>query len=107
MFDDLLFSKSRERVISNCSTCVLPFIWWQVDLPTGGKLSSCGLQLLGLSGLGSSGGFERLYHLYGFLPLIDFILHIIDKLLENLMPKKLQARDSVGPRDCAWVPKET
>ena len=63
MFDDLLFSKSHGSLISNCSTCVLPFIWWQVDLPTGGKLSSCGLQLLGLSGLGSSGGFERLHHL--------------------------------------------
>lgn len=35
----------------------------QVDLPSGGKLSPWGLQLLGLSGLGSSGGFERLHYL--------------------------------------------
>ncbi|KAI5055698.1 hypothetical protein GOP47_0029219 [Adiantum capillus-veneris] len=34
-----------------------------VDLPSGGKLSPRGLQLLGLSGLGSSGGFERLHYL--------------------------------------------
>lgn len=34
-----------------------------VDLPSGGKLSPQGLQLLGLSGLGSNGGLERLYYL--------------------------------------------
>lgn len=34
-----------------------------VDLPSGGKLSPQGLQLLGLSGLGSGGGFERLHYL--------------------------------------------
>ena len=32
-------------------------------LPTGGILSPRGVQLLGLSGLGSSGGFERLHYL--------------------------------------------
>lgn len=32
-------------------------------LPTGGILSPRGFQLLGLSGLGSGGGFERLHYL--------------------------------------------
>ena len=34
-----------------------------VPLPTGGILSPRGFQLLGLSGLGSGGGFERLHYL--------------------------------------------
>eukprot|EP00250_Pteridium_aquilinum_P014709 c22152_g1_i1 orf=195-1634(-) len=34
-----------------------------VDLPSGGILTPMGLQLLGLYGLGSSGGFERLHYL--------------------------------------------
>eukprot|EP00249_Psilotum_nudum_P023876 c29014_g2_i1 orf=461-1783(-) len=35
-----------------------------VTLPSGSKLTPRGLQLLGLSGLGSSGGFERLHYLF-------------------------------------------
>lgn len=34
-----------------------------VPLPSGGVLTPRGLQLLGLSGLGSAGGFERLHYL--------------------------------------------
>ncbi|KAJ7544686.1 hypothetical protein O6H91_09G089400 [Diphasiastrum complanatum] len=35
-----------------------------VTLPSGGRLTPRGLQLLGLSGLGSSGGFERLHYIF-------------------------------------------
>lgn len=35
-----------------------------VPLPSGGRLTPRGLQLLGLSGLGSSGGFERLHYMF-------------------------------------------
>ncbi|XVF73115.1 hypothetical protein PTKIN_Ptkin12aG0175800 [Pterospermum kingtungense] len=35
-----------------------------VDLPSGGILTPKGLQFLGLSGLGSSAGFERLHYLF-------------------------------------------
>ncbi|KAH9308980.1 hypothetical protein KI387_036891, partial [Taxus chinensis] len=35
-----------------------------VPLPSGGILTPRGLQLLGLSGLGSSGGFERLHYMF-------------------------------------------
>jgi hypothetical protein len=35
----------------------------QVPLPSGGILTPHGLQLLGLSGLGSAGGFERLHYM--------------------------------------------
>lgn len=35
-----------------------------VPLPSGGLLTPWGLQLLGLSGLGSSGGFERLHYMF-------------------------------------------
>lgn len=35
----------------------------QASLPSGGLLTPRGLQLLGLSGLGSSGGLERLHYL--------------------------------------------
>lgn len=35
----------------------------QVPLPSGGILTPRGLQLLGLSGLGASTGFERLHYM--------------------------------------------
>lgn len=35
-----------------------------VPLPSGGLLTPWGLQLLGLSGLGTSGGFERLHYMF-------------------------------------------
>lgn len=38
----------------------------QATLPSGGLLTPRGLQLLGLSGLGSSGGLERLHYLWVF-----------------------------------------
>lgn len=35
----------------------------QVPLPSGGILTPKGLQILGLAGLGSGGGFERLHYM--------------------------------------------
>ncbi|WP_332624796.1 hypothetical protein, partial [Klebsiella grimontii] len=37
--------------------------FYQVLLPSGGRLTPKMLQCLGLSGLGSGGGFERLHYL--------------------------------------------
>ncbi|MCO5595075.1 hypothetical protein L7F22_049112 [Adiantum nelumboides] len=57
--EDRLRTWAHEIVSGICRGFSIPW----VDLPSGGKLSPRGLQLLGLSGLGSSGGFERLHYL--------------------------------------------
>jgi hypothetical protein len=44
-------------------TCSYAALLLQVLLPSGGRLTPKMLQCLGLSGLGSGGGFERLHYL--------------------------------------------
>lgn len=50
--------------IPNSYQLVEIFSQCQVPLPSGGFLTPRGLQTLGLSGLGSSTGFERLHYMY-------------------------------------------
>lgn len=64
-----------------------------VSLPSGGKLSPRGLQLLGMSGLGSSGGFERLHYLFerAWDPMLvpgckKELSNVFLRMIENWLP---------------------
>ncbi|ERN05045.1 uncharacterized protein LOC18433212 [Amborella trichopoda] len=54
---DIEIVREVVKYLADCEGCGVP-------LPSGGKLTCRGLQLLGLSGLGSSTGFERLHYLF-------------------------------------------
>lgn len=48
---------------SRSSLNLFPFSLLKVPLPSGGMLTPKGLQTLGLTGLGSGAGFERLHYM--------------------------------------------
>lgn len=68
----------------------------RVSLPSGGTLSPRSLQLLGLSGLGSSGGFERLHYLFerAWDPVL---VHGCEKRLSNVFLRMFEN----------WLPFDT
>jgi hypothetical protein len=55
--------KEKKMLIMPWFFLVSLFLSVQVLLPSGGLLTPRGLQTLGLSGLGSSSGFERLHYM--------------------------------------------